>query len=750
MNIKKIIFSPFYLSLLIVLLFVGLFFLNLKYSIIEPLEWKVLDLRYKIRGPLKFEPKVVIVNIDENSMEHLGAWPWPRSYFGDLITVLSQSGAALVGFDVIFAEEEHSLGKKVFTDLLEQYKSLDLDKSTTNGRIFFQVLMDLEDGLNHDLAFANATEAAGNVVHAMFFDYMKKESEEKRTYNQEVLEAIGYPSFKDLINNPEDIDYFPILKASSLTLPIFPLAQTAVALAHVNAITDADGGLRWETLLTEYNGEVFPSFSLLLAIIYSQAENIGIVLGDGINLEQNNIPMNDQARMLINYQGGTGAFPYYSFVEILQGEVPPENFEGKIVLVGSTVTGLHDTYVTPFSQSLPGVEKHAAVIQNILDQQYLKRSSWVHLIDLGALIILGVLLSWILPKSKNLWGLLVVLCAIAGYFYAAQYMFEKKGIWINTVLPLTEAVVIFIGTTLCNYLAERKQRVFVKSAFSQYLAPAVVNQLIKNPERLQLGGERKILTAFFSDVAGFSTLSEKLSPQDVVELLNIYLTEMTDIILKYEGTVDKYEGDAIIAFFGAPISYEDHAKRACWVSVEMQQRLVELREQWKAEGKQQLFVRIGLNTGPMVVGNMGSKTRMDYTMMGDSVNLAARLEGAGKQYKVFTIISEFTYEQAREFIEVRELDSIRVVGKSEAVKIYELLGKTGELSETQRKVLAHFNEGLQNYKLRQWEKAISCFEEALGIDETDGPSLTYFERCLTFQSNPPSESWDGVFAMTSK
>ena len=241
---------------------------------------------------------------------------------------------------------------------------------------------------------------------------------------------------------------------------------------------------------------------------------------------------------------------------------------------------------------------------------------------------------------------------------------------------------------------ERKRN-YIQVAISQDPAPAIVEQVPNDPSLLKMGGERKVLTAFFSDVAGFSTISEKLSPEELVELLNHYLTEMTDITLKYEGTVDKFGGDAIIAFFGAPVPFEDHARRACLVSIEMQKRLEELRAEWRKEGKHELFVRIGLNTGPMVVGNMGSKNRMDYTMMGDSVNLAARLEGVNKQYGTYTMISEFTYEQARDFIEVRELDRIRVVGKKEPVKIYELLGKKGEMDEKVREILPTFNDGLK-------------------------------------------------------
>jgi adenylate cyclase len=265
-----------------------------------------------------------------------------------------------------------------------------------------------------------------------------------------------------------------------------------------------------------------------------------------------------------------------------------------------------------------------------------------------------------------------------------------------------------------------------------------------------LGGERKVMTAFFSDVADFSTIAEELGAEELVDLLNDYLTDMTEIILKHEGTIDKYEGDAIIAFFGAPITLEDHASRTCLAAIDMQKRLAELRKGWKKEGKHELFMRIGINTGQMVVGNMGSTIRMDYTMMGDSVNLAARLEGVNKQYQTSTLLSEFTYELAKNDIEARELDSIRVVGKKEPIRIYELLGRKGEMEDHIRLILPHFREGLDHYKNQRWEEGIACFENALNLYDDDGPSLTYFERCITFESHPPPLDWDGVFSIQNK
>ena len=321
---------------------------------------------------------------------------------------------------------------------------------------------------------------------------------------------------------------------------------------------------------------------------------------------------------------------------------------------------------------------------------------------------------------------------------------------MNTVYPILTQVFVYSGITLYKYAFEEGEKRFIKTAFSQFLSPVVVDRLVRDPSLLKLGGEERVLTAFFSDVAGFSSISEKLTPNELVELLNDYLTEMTDIILKYDGTVDKFEGDAIIAFFGAPVPYEDHALRACLTAIEMQQRLEEMRAVWKDEGKHELYMRIGINTGQMVIGNMGSKTRMDYTMMGDSVNLASRLEGVNKLYKTETMISQFTYETVKENIETRELDRIRVVGKTEPIKIYEVLGRKGELNPEINALLPLFNQGLRHYGKREWEEALACFEKVLKIDERDGPAATYRLRCIDYQFEPPQDNWDGVYEMLSK
>jgi len=350
---------------------------------------------------------------------------------------------------------------------------------------------------------------------------------------------------------------------------------------------------------------------------------------------------------------------------------------------------------------------------------------------------------------------------LVGFYLGNQELFNR-GIWINLVYPSLQIIVVYISMTSFNYFQETKQKKFIRGAFGQFLSPKVVQKLVENPDLLKLGGNQTRLTAFFSDVAGFSGISEKLTPKQLVDLLNEYLTAMTDIILKYDGTIDKYEGDAIIAFWGAPIINPDHGLKACMAALEMQEKLAAMRKEWKKQGKDELYVRMGINTGLMVVGNMGSTARMDYTMMGDHVNLASRLEGVNKVYGTNIMISNFTYEDIKEQLAVRELDRIQVVGKNEPVSIYELINKKGQISDAEKKVYDLFAHALAAYRERDWVKAEELFQGVLALKPDDAPAKTFLDRCEQFQfvnkngrrksdkETLPGPGWDGVYKMTSK
>ena len=441
---------------------------------------------------------------------------------------------------------------------------------------------------------------------------------------------------------------------------------------------------------------------------------------------------------------------YFLSPVIVDGkEITIEDLRGGIFFYGLTASGTHDLNPMPFNPRYPMVGALANVFNTIVTDQFIAPmpARW----RLPLFLALGLLSGYILSTRTTIRGSFFTILLLVAYLLLAYELFAVRGIWIDVVGPAAIVILSDVVIVWYKFNAAEKKRKFIRSAFEQYMNPAVVEQIAKNPEMLELGGKEMVLTAFFSDVAGFTTISEKLTPHELVELLNEYLTAMTDIVLDHLGLLDKYEGDAIMAVFGAPIHSPDHAAEACYTALEMQTKLCELREKWKAEGKPELTARIGLNTGPMIVGNMGSKKRFDYTVMGDAVNLASRLEGVNKQYSTDIMISEFTLEQCKEDVVVREIDLIRVKGKAEPVRIYEVLGRSDDgLPEEMKSIIEHYSAGLEAYRLREWEDGIKAFQQALEIKPDDGPSLTYLKRCEGYSAAPPPDDWDGVYVMTTK
>jgi adenylate cyclase len=350
---------------------------------------------------------------------------------------------------------------------------------------------------------------------------------------------------------------------------------------------------------------------------------------------------------------------------------------------------------------------------------------------------------------------IVALVFVAAEVYSiivlSDFAFATLNMLIPVVPPIAAVFANYVGSAVYQYLTERKQKVMIKGMFSQYLNPHVVNELIAHPEKMRLGGERRELTVLFSDIAGFTTFSEKLPPEELVLVLNEYLSAMTEIVFNNDGTLDKYEGDAVMAFWGAPIELDNNALHACTAAVEMQEKLVHIREKWSAEGKPNVHVRIGLNTGEMVVGNMGGTGKFDYTVIGDSVNLGSRLEGANKQYGTYIMASERTQELVKEYFVFRELDLLVVKGKTKPIKVFELIGRKND-SVPPRKISAieRYTIGLELYRQKKFSEAIEKFNEALSIEPDDQPSRLYVERSQLYQTNPPPEEWNGVFILKTK
>jgi len=446
--------------------------------------------------------------------------------------------------------------------------------------------------------------------------------------------------------------------------------------------------------------------------------------------------------------------PLYFYPVAIGGrEITPADLAGKVFFYGATAPGAHDLNPTPYSSRYPMLGLHANVFNSIVTRNLLRAVPKA--LNIAVILALGLLIGVVIPRFKAFSGAGVMFGILVLYVGSAFLLFAKGDLWIDELGPMLTLIGGYLTITLYNYISEERQKNYIQGAFGRYLAPAVVDEIAQNPEMLDLGGRRKEMTAFFSDVQGFTSISEELGPVRLVRLLNIYLGEMTGIIDGHGGTVDKFEGDAILAFYGDPGSLEDHARRACLACLDMQARLPELREQWRQEGEWpesvlNMRARMGMSSGPIMVGNMGSKTRMDYTMMGDTVNLAARLEPANKEYGTYVMISEFTYEPVKDFVEVRELDTLRVVGKDEATTVYQLLSRKGELDDATAEVVGLYDQGMVLYRDRRWDDAIEVFRRALSIDPEDAPSQKLIARCEEYKISSPTEDWDRVYRLESK
>jgi len=729
------------------IIFIALAFYIGNVPFLQFMELKTLDLRMKSRGQQKPGNETVIAVVDEQSVKEIGRWPWSRSTVAKLVDALKADGAKAVGFDVVFAEPDQNSGLQAITRITQQAR-----KEGIHTPGFFHTLTKERVLADTDAALAKSIEKAGNVTTGYFLHIGKAEvghlSEEQRKTSMENIASSRYQMVQTNANLNEDL----LIKAYAAESNIKQISAAAPVSGYFNAFPDEDGVVRWSPLVMKLGDDYYHSLAMGMLLQYFDWPTLTLKIGQGvevIKLDTVEIPTDETGRMLINYMGPPKTFPHYSISDILHKRLPPGLFKDKIVLVGATATGVYDLRVTPFSPVYPGVEIHANVIDNILHQNFLKHAIWTKGLDVISIVCFGFIMGLSVPRLKALQGVLVCLGLLTVFVVANTYIFGHYNVWLNLIYPTLTMMTIYLGITVHRYVTEEREKKKIRGAFQYYLTASVINEMLKDPTKLKLGGDKKDLTVLFSDIRGFTTVSEKLTPEELVHLLNEYLTAMTDIVFKYDGLLDKYMGDAIMAVYGAPLDQPDHPLRACRTALDMIRALKKLQEKWAAEGRPQLNIGVGINTGEMVVGNMGSQMRFDYTVMGDSVNLGSRLEGINKEYGTNIVISEFTYAKVKDALLCRELDSVRVKGKKLPVKIYELLG-TKEDTPQRELFLVQFNDGLARYKEMRWDDAISAFGKALEIRAGDPPTEMYIKRCRELKEHPPEGEWDGVFTMTKK
>lgn len=608
---------------------------------------------------------------------------------------------------------------------------------------------------------------------------------------QDVSEDLkSYPSFKDWADKMKAYSLIDGIPAGmGWVLNTSDINSGAKYIGYFNADLDSDGTIRKKRLLIRSGTGYKPSLSLITYLIANNYKAV-ITMAQNpahpeltvvdefkiINKANNelvtNIPVDPHGRVFINYAGPQKMFAHVSMSDMFSESPDMEVskrvkgtdgkwaeqilkvnkaqfLKDKILILGATAIGIYDLRVTPFESNFPGPETHVNVIDNLVRKDFLKTTdnemSWMII----CLVAIGLILSFTLAHMSAVYGLLLTFLIFAGVILFDRFYLFQNGTVVVIILPIFLIFVLFLVMTFYKYFTEERGKKELRTTFQKYVSPAIVEEILSDPSNIQLGGRKAHVTIFFSDVRGFTTISEKLDPQALSDLLNSYLTPMTDLVFKNRGTLDKYMGDAIMAFFGAPIDFKDHAKWGCRCALQHIVKLKELQAEYERKGLPSIDIGIGLNTGDVSVGNMGSETVRSYTVMGDAVNLASRLEGITKQYGVRIIISEFTYQEVKDSFVCREVDMVRVKGKLHPVKIYELIAEQKVPSATEE-VLKWFQEGYAHYHAKNWELALESFAKALNIDPADSVSKLYIERCEDYRMTPPPEDWDGVFVMKTK
>ena len=679
-------------------------------------DWRSREFRHDVS-----EPTSALVLVDETTLaflkkhENIG-WPLPRDMYCPVILWLAKSGAKVTAFDILYS-----------------------------------------DPTEFDAIFAECIREAGNVVLAFQCHKGSEDPNPPKNWSWQM-------------------DALPGAKTGQLCDPVLPAVEEGAELtlrtapktgALVTVQPDHDGVLRHMTPMVR-GKEGYHAVLGMGAYLAQQATPVVSHHGEYLQVDNHRIPLDENGQVVVRWRPNWPPFPIYSFSQIYstakieeaeaEGPVPdeikktkldPALFKGKTIFLGTSAAGTYETRVSPIREKDYGIHLHASLFESIVSDDYNERADGTT--NMLLLLFSSFLMAAVATIPKKVSSEIIFSTFVyVAFIGIVVYAFESQGLWLDVVAPTMGMIMAFSTGIISNYLTEGRQKSQIRSAFSMYLSPIVIESLVEDPTKLKLGGERRQITAFFSDVAGFTSFSERMEPQELVAFLNVYLTEMTEIILSEGGTIDKYEGDAIIAMFGAPVIQQDHAYRACRAAIRCQNRLAELRPQWIKEGLPECRMRIGVNSGDAVVGNMGSTQRFDYTMMGDTVNLAARLEGTNKVYGTELMCGEITHELCGDRILMRELDSVRVKGKKLPVRVFEPLADVAESNDEQRRYKESWEGCLLLYREQRFTEAHAKLNEHLRAFRHDNCAKEFLDRCSAFEAFPPASDWDGVYEMKTK
>lgn len=715
---------------------------NYRVHFLDTLENLAYDFRLRLALPDQTDKKVVIIDIDEKSLGEIGHWPWERNVLASILdNLFDYYQIKSLGFDIVFSEADVGASDQVLNELAQ---------SPLKDQPAFQAIYTkAQPRMNRDDAFARSLQNRNTVMGVVF------DPNEATLKKGELPPAL--PNF-----NASIIESFNFIHAKGYTANLPVLQQHALAGGFFdNPQLDDDGVFRRVPLLQAYNGQMYPSLALALTsasldnntlkIGYSVLdEATGLKSLEWIYLGERAIPVDERGDVLVPYIGYNHSFDYIPAVDILNKKIPADALKGKIALFGTSAAGLLDLRTTPLEKAYPGVEVHANIIQGILDQAIMHKPEYIMGFEILIIIVLGLTLTFVLPMLSPLWGSAAVLAAISAILGMDIYAWYS----LQIVLPITASLLLIallyvLNMTLGFFMESRGKR-HLTQLFGQYVPPELVEEMSRNMEAINLDGEIRNMSVLFTDVRGFTTISENMEPQELTRFINAFLTPLTRIIHTNRGTIDKYMGDAIMAFWGAPLEDAQHARHALNAAMEMIAELPKLNASFKQQGRPEIHIGVGVNTGPMNVGNKGSDFRVDYTVLGDNVNLGSRLEGLTKTYGVDIIVGPNTRHAVPEF-EYRELDLVRVKGKDKPVTLYEPIGLVDQVDKAVRSQIKKFHHALQLYRAQKWDDAEQEIFQLSQIDPGHKKLYDiYLDRIAHYRQSSPGENWDGVFTHTSK
>ncbi len=705
--------------------------------ILTNIENSAYDLRLAMTLPEKTDKQVVIIDIDEKSLSELGQWPWSRSTMAKINdSLFDYYGINEIGYDIVFAEADEDDGAR----MLEEMATGQLSKNEDFLRVYKAVIPTLQ----HDRLFAESLKGRKTIMGFVL------DTDSHTGLLPEPI-AILDKSMKSRL---------PLHTASGYTANLEILQRNAFRGGFFdNPLLDDDGVFRRVPLLQEVDGGLHESLALALARAYLGSPPVELVVEtdsssnnlflENIKIGDTIIPVGHEGGILVPYVGLQRSFTYIPAVDVLNKRAEKSALENKIALFGTSAPGLLDLRTTPLEPAYPGVEVHANIVQGILDKRIMHQPGYTQGFEFLLLAVVGLTLTFILPIVSALVGTLVTAALVIILITTNLFAWTSIQLVLPIASPVLLVVLLFTLQMTYGFFIESRGKRQLAHLFGQYVPPELVDEMSGKMDEINLEGEMREMSVLFSDVRGFTTISETLEPHELTRYINAFLTPITKVIHDNRGTIDKYMGDAVMAFWGAPLKDEQHALHALQAAVEIVNRMHTLREEFTEKQWPEIYVGVGVNTGTMNVGNKGSEFRVDYTILGDAVNLGSRLEGLTKVYGVDIITSEYTRHAVPEF-EYRELDRVKVKGKDRAVTIYEPLGLLEDIPKAERKLIKQFHIGIKHFRAQRWDAAEREIFSLSQLEPERRIYQIYLDRIMEYRNNPPAEDWDGSYTHTSK